>query len=224
MPRKNVVKEYVANGYYHIYNRGVDKSVIFKDEQDYAVFLKFLKEYLLPPNHPELEKLRLICPTRNPINCHDEIVLNAFCLLPNHYHLFVKQITDEGLKTFMKALNTNYSMYFNKKYDRVGPLFQGTYKAILVRSESYLVHLSRYIHLNPRETLKEAQKLEDYPYSSYGAYLGKRNIEWVDRHSILEMFGRNIGTAKANYKNFVEADLESGEDDSLLPQNLAIES
>src|SRR3989344_7983322 len=137
MPGKNVVKVYVENGYYHIYNRGVEKRTIFLDQKDYSVFLRFLKEYLLPPDHPNLLKFRQLTPKRHPINCFGEIRLLAYCLMQNHFHLFVKLIKKDALKKFMKALLTNYSMYFNHRYDRVGPLY---------RSEEHTSELQSHVN------------------------------------------------------------------------------
>lgn len=152
MPARNIVKTYIENGYYHAYNRGVEKRNIFLDEQDYSVFLHFLKQYLSPPQRKgiylTMTGLDLVRP--RPIQTlYDEIDLLAYCLIPNHYHLLLEQKTIDGMTKLLRRLCTSYSMYFNKKYDRVGSLFQGTYKAALIDRDEYLLHLSRYIHLNP---------------------------------------------------------------------------
>ena len=209
MPSKNVVKQYIKGGIYHIYNRGVEKRTIFQDEEDYAVFLRFLKEYLLPPNHPDLEVLRQKSPRRIPINCHQDIELLSYCLMPNHFHLFVRQKSEEGLKGFMRALLTSYSIYFNSKYERVGPLFQGRYRAVLVQSDPYLLHLSRYIHLNPKELRTKDGPLYNYPYSSYPIYLGRRKCEWVNEKMILDIFGADCSKSQDLYRDFVEDDADS---------------
>ena len=188
MPSKNTIKQYVEGGYYHIYNRGVEKRIIFLDKQDHVVFLRFLKEYLLPPDHQQIKKLQRINPRRHAVNCHNDIDLLAYCLMPNHFHLFIKQKTQEGLKTFMKALSTNYVMYFNHKYERVGPLFQGIYKAALIRKERHLLHITRYIHLNPEEILTNNQLLQNYPYSSYKYYLRVNKPDWLKPNEILALF------------------------------------
>ncbi|OFZ73568.1 MAG: hypothetical protein A3K03_11555 [Bdellovibrionales bacterium RIFOXYD1_FULL_44_7] len=222
MPCKNAIKQYVEGGYYHIYNRGVDKRSIFETEQDYAVFLQFLKEYLLPLNHPELEVLRELNPKRNPVNCASEIGLLAYCLMPNHFHLLVKQLTQDGLKTFMKALATNYVVYFNSKYDRVGPLFQGIYKAALVQSDSYLLQVSRYIHTNPAGLIaKDARDhplrgLQSYPYSSYLVYSGQKRCEWVKPDEILAVFSKNLGDRSRLYGDFVNDDVDGNKSADLL--------
>ena len=115
---------------------------------------------------------------------------------------------------FIQALCTSYSMYFNKKYKRVGPLFQGIYKAALVMEDSYLLHLSRYIHLNPVELLTGSGhvKLETYPYSSYLYYLGKKNASWINPQPILGFFKTQRRTSLYDffsYQSFVEDYLEN---------------
>ena len=218
MPAKYAIKQYVVDGYYHIYNRGVEKRIIFLDSQDYTVFLRFLKEYLLPPGHPALLALQGINPRRHPINCYNDVSLRAYCLMPNHFHLFIKQLSPKGIFIFMKTLLTNYSMYFNIKYKRVGPLFQGIYKAILVENEAYFLHLSRYIHRNADEILTRDQPLRSYEYSSYRDYLGKRKTEWLHPEEILSIFRSSrslFPTDILSYESFVESYTESEGDITL---------
>lgn len=193
MPAKNVVKIYVEDGFYHLYNRGVEKRDIFLDDQDYRVFLHYLKVYLSPPPVKKEEPFKTL-PLQRPLNnFYQKIVLLAYCLKPNHFHLLLRQKPANGIEDFMRSLGTKYVQYFNKRYDRVGPLFQETYKAVLVESDEQLLHLSRYIHLNP---LGENEDKKDYPlkriildsYSSYAEYLGKRRTFWVEPKEILRFF------------------------------------
>src|SRR3989344_3327786 len=135
MPAKNSRKQYLENGYYHIYNRGVEKRIIFLDQQDYNVFLSYLKEYLTKRNEKELqekltdasipwiEKDKILRQLRLN-NFYNELVLLAYCLMPNHFHFFVKQKSPGTIDKFMNSLCTRYTMYFNKKYKRVGSLYQ----------------------------------------------------------------------------------------------------
>lgn len=206
MPAKNAIKVYVENGFYHIYNRGVEKRDIFLDEQDYKVFLHFLKRYLTPPP----ESPDRIQPGWK-FDLFDKINLIAYCLMPNHFHLMIKQFTKEAMAEFMRALSNSYIRYFNEKYERIGVLFQGRYKAVLVETEPYLLHLTRYIHLNPTE-LEEVRPggrsdLVGYPYSSYGEYLGKRKTSWVHPEEILTFFKTAQKTSLKDllsYQSFVE--------------------
>lgn len=209
MPHKHSIKIYVENSFYHVYNRGVEKRKIFLDDQDYAVFLHLLKYYLSPSLkdlHP-LQKLPDYKPKRSrPLkNLSEEIELHSFCLMPNHFHLMIRQKTKRGMEKLLRKLTTTYAMYFNRRYDRVGYLFQGRYKASLIDGDNYLLHLSRYIHLNPKELEKN---LSEYPYSSYPFYLGKKSADWLTTDFLLRYFDKNglLPYLKRypSYKNFVE--------------------
>jgi len=205
MPAKHILKIYLPNSFYHLYNRGVNKQLIFKDQQDYGVFLGYLKEYLSPDQKKTcLRQISIegkIYKTITPPckNYHQEIILLAYCLMPNHFHLLIKQTSDFSITSFMKSLFTRYTMYFNKRYQRIGPLFQSRYKAILINNENQLTHLSRYIHLNPHK-LKQKQP------SSLSDYLGLTHTPWLHPEIILEYF-----SAKHSYKKFVDEQSNSSE-------------
>lgn len=206
------MKIYLEGGYYHLYNRGVEKRDIFLDEQDYKVFLHFLKQYLSPSELPVFSSTGPtgVTPVRSrPIkSVYGFVKLLAYSLMPNHFHLLVKQENKDGITQLMNRIGTNYGMYFNKHYERVGPLFQGVYKAVLVESEEQLLHLSRYIHLNPFELEnKSFDRLVDYPYSSYGDYLGIRDTKWISPAEILSYFKTRKRVGKVDYfsyQSFVE--------------------
>lgn len=210
MPKKNSLKVYIKGGYYHVYNRGVEKRKIFEDSQDYKVFLKNLKEALSPPPKPEDIKITFTLRgfpfkgvPRLPKNFSKEIELLAYCLMPNHFHLLIRQTNPGSMQSFLTSISTRYSMYFNKKCSRVGTLFQGPYKAVLVSNEPYILHLSRYIHLNPS---KYAHNLLS-AYSSYADYLGERHTAWVKKEMILSFFNQAKLTELEKihtYKDFVE--------------------
>lgn len=209
MPAKNSVKEFRAHAYYHIYNRGVEKRIIYLDDQDYRVFDSYLKVYLLPKDEIGL-RTTLNNLTSSPAqkadairllklnNFSDSVQLLAYCLMPNHFHFLIKQSEASSIDIFMNSLTTRYSMYFNKRHKRVGHLFQGTYKAVLVDSEPQLLHLSRYIHKNP---YIKGVPLQRYPHSSYPSYLNLKTIEWVKPADILNYFSKS---GFNSYKNFVE--------------------
>lgn len=200
MPAKNVIKEYQENSYYHLYNRGVAKNKIFLDDADYKTFIGYLKLYLTPLN---LQGLSLkVAPTRKLKNYQEQIKLLSYCLMPNHFHLLIYQENLDDINYFMRSLCTKYSMYFNRKYKRVGHVFQGTYKAVLVTNESQLVFLSKYIHRNPLEILPTGIILEGYKYSSYGNYLRLFNQEWIKSDDILSLF--STSDLANSYQIFVE--------------------
>lgn len=204
MPSKNRVKTYVENSYYHLYNRGVDKRIIFQDQSDCAVFLRLLKQYLSPKEdlpsflNPSVRLDRIM-----RTNMHGEMEMLAFALMPNHFHLLVRQAQVNGITKFMTRLATSYAMYFNKKYGRIGHLFQERYKAVLVLDDDYLLHLSRYIHLNPNKIVND--KINFHEFTSYPYYLGLKKASWMKPDFILEYFSNNkIGTYDSSYKKFIE--------------------
>ena len=213
MSSGNRIKTYVENGIYHVYNRGVNKQEIYLDDQDYRVFLHLLKYYLSPVSretrHP-LDGIATILRPRPLANLADELDLIAFCLMPNHFHLLIKQFTVEAMTKLMRRVLTTYVMYFNRRYKRVGYLFQGRYKAVLVETEEYLLHLSRYIHLNPVESVTRTD-LVTYPYSSYPFYLGLKSATWVKTEEVLSLMGKQ---KYASYKDFVESHI--GDDKEFL--------
>lgn len=199
-------KQFAPDNYFHVYNRGNGKMVIFRDEEDYKFFLSRLKENLFP----EEERVPL-SPRGAPslvgkIYVRKSLPPNAFsltcdCLIPNHFHLLIKQNSELPIGKLILKVCTGYSMYFNKKYDRVGSLFQDQFKAALVDDNSYLVWLSAYIHQNPK-VAGLVDKPEDYKWSSYREFIkGERGI--CDKEIILSQF-KSID----DYKKFVDSSFE----------------
>ncbi len=211
MPARNTVKQFIPDAYYHIYNRGVEKRDIFCDKQDYLVFLSYLKTYLEPK-----ERVILEAAFTHPLTCwadkdkliklmrlnnfYDTLKLVSYCLMSNHFHLLVKQGAKNTIDKFMNSLCTRYSMYFNRKYKRVGPLFQGVYKAVLVETDEQLLYLSAYIHRNPLKIL-QGIALQNYQYSSYAKYLGLKKTRWINSQIILANFAES---GVNSYRSFVE--------------------
>lgn len=227
MAARNTVKQYLENGYYHLYNRGVEKRLIFQDAQDYSVFLSYLKVYLTPKNEKELqdrisnpeipwvEKDKFLKILRLN-NFSEEITLIAYCLMPNHFHFFVKQKNPNSIDKFMNSLCTRYTMYFNKKYKRVGSLYQGVYKAVLVNNEAQFLHLSRYIHKQALALQGQALQSYEKQPSSYLEYIGSRKTEWIHPEEILSYFSEN--SPSLSYEAFVKQ-----EDDFETLKNLTLE-
>lgn len=203
MPSKNALKEYGSGGYYHLYNRGVNKRLIFKDQKDYSTFLSYLQFYL---TIPDLQGLSLkVSPSRKPNNYAGEIEFLAYCLMPNHFHLMLKQNSDYGISHFMSSVITKYVRYFNTRYKRIGPLFQGRYKAVRVTDEYQFTYLTKYIHRNPLDlaAFKDSpRRLSNYRYSSYGIYLHLFQQNWVSTSDILSYFSKT--NPRLSYQNFVE--------------------
>jgi len=212
MPAKNSRKEYLENSYYHIYNRGVEKRKIFIDEQDYGVFLGYLKEYLTDKDMDVLqeilqkedpkekeEALRLI----RMNNFCNEIDLIAYCLMSNHFHLLIKQKNIGSMDKFMNSIGTRYTMYFNKKYKGVGKLYQGVYKAVLLRSEEQFLYLTKYIHqqaISLEGVASQGDALMNQP-CSFMEYVGKRKTKWIKPQEVLLFF--NKAKPSLSYKEFV---------------------
>lgn len=220
MASNNSIKVYSENTYYHLYNRGVEKRLIFQDEQDYAVFLLYLNEYLLPKdeetlrdklNNPAIsykekaKTLRLL----HLNNFADDIILIAYCLMPNHFHFLLKQNSATAIDTFMNSLCLRYVKYFNTKYKRVGRLFQDVYKAVTVESESQLLYLTSYIHRNPIMSKKQKSASPEVVWRAYfsqpsslSEYLGQRKSEWLHPEEILGYFSKE--NPQLSYSNFIE--------------------
>lgn len=187
MPSPGIYKTYIEHGIYHLYNRGNDKQKIFRDEKDYKVFLSLLWKYLKADHQSSETKekpLSLLC----------------YCLMPNHFHFLVKQLTETAITDFMKRLLIKYVMYFNKRHQRKGRLFQSIFKAKLIEEESYLLHVSRYIHLNPQETWP--QDLSTYPYSSYATYMGKVQNSLLNTEEIVSFFRSAQNLSLKDYRSY----------------------
>lgn len=185
MPRRNVLKIDVPESYHHVYARGNNRLKIFRDKQDYAVLLNLFKRYL--SSKPQQIPEGYIYPT-----LAGRVELLCFCLMPNHFHLLVYQRNEKAMETLMRSVMTSYSRYFNKKYKRTGTLFESRYRASLISQQSYLEHITRYIHLNP-------VGWQEYPYSSLPFYLGKQQADWVMPQRILDIFG-----TKQEYVTFLK--------------------
>jgi putative transposase len=184
MPRR--AAQLCAGEYYHVYNRGNDRGRIFYERDNFLFFLRRVQEYLVPA-----------------------VEVVAYCLMPTHYHLLVgvKQTSasaepsevSAGVSKAMMRLGVSYTKAINKRYDRVGALFQGPYGSKHVGGNDYLVHLSRYIHLNPViDGL--VQHPEDWEFSSYHEYVGRRNGTLPRPRIVLTQF-RSVG----DYRGFVES-------------------
>ncbi len=182
---------FVENEYYHLYNRGVDKRAIFSSAADYKRFLVLL--YLANSDEDVRIDNILKTYTLEEIFARERgnqlVAIGAFCLMPNHFHILATPIVDGGLPKFMLKLQTAYSMYFNKKNERSGSLFQGPFKSEHAGDDRYLKYLFSYIHLNPAKLKDPRWKekittknnslrkfVEDYPYSSLGEYLSDLHV------------------------------------------------
>ncbi len=165
------------NAFYHVFNRGVNKNKIFLSEEDYAFFLKKLKSLKSKYDHS----------------------LYAYCLMPNHFHISI-QTRKSPISKIMASLTTSYSMYLNKRYNHIGPVFQNRYKSVLVENDSYFLHLSKYIYLNPVKAGIVSDPLR-YLHSSIREAVGLEQLYFLDE-DIIRLIGETKGSQK-EYKRFI---------------------
>ncbi len=178
MPR--IKRIYFPNTFYHVFNRGVEKKDIFKDNEDRIKFISILEKALKEFN----------------------LKIYDYVLMPNHYHLLIEDI-DGNLPNIMKYIGENYAMYFNWKHKRVGPLYQGRYKSLIIEKEIYLKEVVRYILLNPiRKGL--VKNLNYYNWSSYYEYIGKnRRFKITETNWILKQFHSDKEKAIELFKKYL---------------------
>lgn len=182
---------------YHVLNRSVQGIPILRGDRECNIFLEAMK-YYLQPNPPIKFSIYRTSRNRAPINLSKKLVtIINFCLMPNHFHFTLRQEKDGGIKKFLQRLSNSFAHYFSVKYKNRGPVFEGNFKAIRIDNDEQLLHLSRYIHLNP-VTSYLVEDPEDYFYSSYSIYLGNRQSEIVDSSLILGQF-----SSPKKYKDFV---------------------
>ncbi|MBI2039020.1 MAG: transposase [Candidatus Niyogibacteria bacterium] len=190
--------EFSIGEFYHVFNRGNDKRSIFENPNDYSRFLALL--YLCNGSKPV--NIRDQFPKGLPFGKFDElekvdkgeelVAVGAYCLMPNHFHLLLKETAENSITKFMGKVSTAYSMYYNKRYGRTGGLFEGTFQARHTESDEYLKYLFSYIHLNPlkflypewrergvEDTERARDFLNRYGYSSYADYAGKKRPERI---------------------------------------------
>ena len=185
MPRRPTI--FVKDCHYHVYNRGVAKQDIFLSDKDRRRFIEKIQKY----------------------SKEFDVKVLGYCLMLNHFHLLLKQEGDLPISEFMRHLLVAYSMFFNKKYSRVGPLFQNRFKAKLIEKDSYLLQLIRYIHQNPLEILPKTFSLSDYEWSSYSVYLGLRKESFVDTDFLLGYFSKK--NPIKDFREFTEVALGENE-------------
>lgn len=196
----------ITSQIYHVFNRGVEKRKIFKDKRDYRRLIDTLNYYryshinLKYSDYLKLnsnEKFRI---QNNLVQKISPVIkLQCFTLMPNHFHLLIQQTKDSGISNFMRHISDSYTRYFNIRWDRVGPLFQGQFKAIRIESDEQLLHISRYIHLNPHTgyVVKDFEHLLSYPWSSLNEFITQEH-GFCQTSLILKHFSK-----KLTYRDFL---------------------
>lgn len=183
------------NEIYHVFNRGVERRPIFMSRREYTraqELLKFYRHKEIPIRfsqvqlQPEEIKTKML---ESLFKSEKLVLILAYCLIPNHFHFLVKQILDNGITKFVANFTNAYTKFFNTKHQRVGPLVQGVFKAEHVETDEQLIHLSRYIHLNPVASGVIAEEmLDNYEWSSYPEYISLSRNGITEKEIVLNMF------------------------------------
>jgi len=203
MPFRN--RPLVNGQIYHVINRGVAQSPIFLDKKDYVNCLNRLFYYRAKQKtrFSYLPRFKNQLHYTQPYNIVTKpfIEIIAYCFMPNHFHLLLRQATDDGISVFMNNYLDSYVRYFNTKHKRRGPLFEGRFKAIRIETDEQLLHVSRYIHLNPYSSfiVKTVDQVFSYPYSSLDQYLTNQDSKVIDKKVVLDFF-----KTPTLYKEFVK--------------------
>ena len=186
----------VTGEVYHTFNRSIARQPFFLNVRGYSRAIELINfySYVQPSlrfSHynrlPLKEKADFLKDLKN--KGRKQIQLFAFCLKPNHIHFLMKELEKNGISRFMSNFQNSYAKYFNLKNDRTGSLFQSMFKAVRIESDEQLIHVCRYIHLNPLTSyiIKDFDVLENYPWSSYSEYF-KENSDLVDTSLISGFF------------------------------------
>ncbi len=201
--------------HYHIFNRGMQKQTIFHNVSDYVRFLFLILLLQSPRTFDQISRLVHVFVkhlVKHPVFDIDQEVIDevvnaryveivSFCLMPNHFHLILKELEENGTSRYMQRVLNGYTKYYNAKYGTSGHLFQGPYKAVHVKDNDQLLHLSAYIHRNPRELSGWKNKEQKYPWSSYQDYsIENRWGTLLATEIVAEQF-----KTKIEYAEFVES-------------------
>ena len=191
--------------YYHICNRGVNKQTIFHDKGDFYRFLFLILYFQSQTNFSKVGRAVQEFVQHPMLDIVDEVIekrtveLVAFCIMPNHFHLILKEVDDHGVSLYMQRILNAYGKYYNTKYKKSGHVFQGPYRLVHIESDVQMLHLSAYIHRNPRELVRWRNNFSEYEWSSYQDFIG------VSRWGGLLLSDSILGEFKKkyDYKNFV---------------------
>lgn len=196
----------ITNEIYHVFNRGIARQLTFTTKKGYARSLDTLKFYRFNRPQIRLSKFFYLSNERREefLKALEEIEklvrIISYCLMPNHFHLLLKQEKDNGISKFLSNFQNSYTRYFNSRKQKDGPLFLDQFKAVRIETDEQLLHLSRYIHLNPYSSyiVKSFEELFMYPWSSLPLYLREEKDSFVDSSFILDHFKN-----RQNFKRFV---------------------
>jgi len=215
----------IEGEYYHIFNRGNNKQNIFSDNRDWIRFLFLVLYFQSPVSFENISRPVSYFVKHRVFNINNQITeklianryaeLACFAFLPNHFHLIIRENKENGISQYMQRILNAYTKYFNTKYEKAGHLFQGPFKAVHVESNEQLLHLSAYIHRNPRETKEWKNNEHFYPFSSYQDYFQKNRWgKLLENRIIMDQF-----SSGEDYKKFTDKSGTKKETDNenLLP-------
>ena len=194
MPKRKI--PIITGQVYHIFNRGINKQPIFFTPRNYKRAVNVIKYYLIykpPLPYSKFQKL--------PFSIKDELLKTmsqkergveviSYVLMSNHYHFLLRQTMDKGINNFIRKFQISYTKYINKRLDRSGALIQGQYKAVLIEDDEQLIHVNRYIHLNPYTSyiVKNIEELKGYAWSSLPQFLGEERDSFCQKGIVLSLF------------------------------------
>lgn len=208
MPRRSPLL--INNDIYHVFNRGVEKRKIFLTYRDYHHFLESLDHYRT--NNIKFSRKGKMA--IKPMNKMKLVEILCYCLMPTHFHLLLRQMSEGGISKFISKVSNSFTKYFNVKNDRVGPLFQGVFKAVRIESDEQLIHVSRYIHLNPLAG-NIVTNLKKFEWSSYPIYISERQASLVSNREVLDHF-----SSKKDYERFVLNQVDYAKELELMKHQL----
>jgi REP element-mobilizing transposase RayT len=185
MPRRNATRPNTNGAFYHMYNRGVNKAIIFHDALDFSYFQRLLQFYL-SPSRQEAQSLFHSRPWRHQDNDLSTCVqLVSYCFMTNHFHLMLRQLTDDGVSMLMKRLSASYARYFNARYERTGHVFESSCKGRIIIDDDDFISTNAYIHRNAKAIMTEYQH---YPFSNLRDILTSTEPSWWSAGQLLEAF------------------------------------
>lgn len=186
---------FINNGIYHVLNRGIERGLIFKTINDKQRFLEAVEFYKHNPSLKFSYYRRLLSKEKGKILIDIKktfkplVDILAFSLMPNHFHFLLRQLQNKGTQLFMGNFQNSYVKYFNTKYRRKGPLFQSAFKSVPVKTDEQLIHVSRYIHLNPvSSNIIQIRDLKSYPWTSFHYYFYPTKKSFITSNVIMGYF------------------------------------
>lgn len=206
------LEPFLNNRVYHVFNKIIDKRRVFENEHCCQKFYDTAIYYRSNQAKVRFSDLsRLNKDVVNPIlelvmlKCYFKVEILAYCIMPTHFHFILKQKVENGISKFISDTLNSFTRFFNILNSRKGPIFLPKFKSTMITRDEELIHVSRYVHLNPTTSdIVEINNLIFYPWSSYPAYATDKEDTLVDNNDILELFNFD----KERYKKFVESNAE----------------